>query len=83
MTGRPNLIAPGISLAILSAVLFGASMPFAKLLLGTGVNPWILASLLYLGSGAGLALVHLGRGAIRSGSAGRRWLVPICHGSHL
>lgn len=47
----------GILLALLSAVLFGASTPFAKLLLGE-VNPWLLAGLLYLGSGVGLALVR-------------------------
>ncbi len=49
---------PGAPLAILSAALFGASTPFAKLLLGEGVDPWLLAGLLYLGSGAGLAIVE-------------------------
>ncbi|HTQ33739.1 MAG TPA: EamA family transporter [Stellaceae bacterium] len=44
-------------LAIVSAVLFGASTPFAKLLIG-GHDPWLLAGLLYLGSGVGLGLVH-------------------------
>jgi len=52
---------PGAPLAIASAVLFGASTPFAKLLLGDGVDPWLLAGLLYLGSGIGLGIVHLGR----------------------
>ena len=47
----------GIAFALLSAVLFGASTPFAKLLLGT-VDPWMLAGLLYLGAGLGLAAVH-------------------------
>lgn len=57
-----NLIAwPGVPLAMGSAALFGASTPFAKLLLGTGVSPWLLAGLLYLGSGLGLSVVHLGR----------------------
>lgn len=54
----------GISLALLSAVLFGASTPFAKLLLGT-VDPWMLAGLLYLGAGVGLAAVHLSRAVLR------------------
>lgn len=54
----------GISLALLSAVLFGASTPFAKLLLGT-VDPWLLAGLLYLGAGLGLAIIHLSRAALR------------------
>lgn len=44
-----------IACAIAAAALFGASTPFAKLLLGE-VSPWLLAAVLYLGSGAGLAL---------------------------
>jgi len=45
----------GVTVAILAAVLFGASTPFSKLLLGQ-INPLLLAGLLYLGSGVGLAL---------------------------
>ena len=56
--------APGAALALASAALFGASTPLAKLLLGS-VDPWLLAGLLYLGSGIGLALLHGGRIAIR------------------
>ncbi len=56
---------PGAPLALFSAVLFGASTPFAKLLLGNGVNPWLLAGLLYLGSGIGLGFVHLVRRFLR------------------
>jgi drug/metabolite transporter (DMT)-like permease len=52
---------PGAPLAIASAALFGASTPLAKALLGGGVSPWLLAGLLYLGSGLGLAALHLGR----------------------
>jgi drug/metabolite transporter (DMT)-like permease len=44
-----------IACALASAALFGASTPFAKLLLGE-VSPWVLAAALYLGSGLGLAL---------------------------
>ena len=55
------MVRTGIVLALLSAVLFGASTPFAKLLLGNGINPWLLAGLLYLSSGIGLSLVHFGR----------------------
>jgi drug/metabolite transporter (DMT)-like permease len=51
-------------LAIGSALLFGASTPLAKLLLGDGFSPLILAGLLYLGSGVGLALVYLSRNAL-------------------
>ena len=53
---------PGVPMALASAVLFGASTPFSKLLLGT-VDPWLLAGLLYLGAGAGLAVVHFSRAA--------------------
>jgi drug/metabolite transporter (DMT)-like permease len=42
-----------IGSALLSAALFGASTPLAKLLLGE-VKPLLLAAILYLGSGIGL-----------------------------
>ncbi|TWB10103.1 drug/metabolite transporter (DMT)-like permease [Nitrospirillum amazonense] len=51
---------PGAPMALASAALFGASTPLAKLLVGH-VDPWLLAGLLYLGSGIGLGIVHLGR----------------------
>lgn len=54
----------GIPLALLSAALFGASTPLAKILLGS-VSPWMLAALLYLGAGLGLATVHWSRKALR------------------
>jgi drug/metabolite transporter (DMT)-like permease len=54
---------PGVPLALASAVLFGASAPFAKLLLGS-IDPQLLAGLLYLGAGGGLALVQAGRFAL-------------------
>ncbi|WP_332119824.1 DMT family transporter [Azorhizobium caulinodans] len=50
----------GILLALLSAALFGASTPLAKLLLGA-VDPWMMAGLLYLGAGVGLGLMKAGR----------------------
>jgi drug/metabolite transporter (DMT)-like permease len=49
---------PGAPLALASAILFGASTPIAKLLLG-GASPWMLAGLLYLGSGLGLSASRL------------------------
>ncbi len=61
---RGWLLGPGVPLAVASAVLFGASTPLAKLLLGNGLNPWLLAGLLYLGSGLGLAVAQLGRSAL-------------------
>lgn len=45
----------GVIAAILAAVLFGASTPLAKQLLPE-VTPWLLAGLLYLGSGVGLLI---------------------------
>ena len=44
--------------ALLAAALFGASTPLAKQLVGNDA-PVILAGLLYLGSGVGLALIRL------------------------
>ncbi len=44
--------------ALAAAALFGASTPFAKLLLGD-LQPLGLAGLLYLGSGLGLLAVHV------------------------
>ena len=51
---------PGVPLALGAAVLFGASAPLSKILLGV-VDPWLLAGILYLGAGLGLAVVHWGR----------------------
>lgn len=47
-------------MALAAAALFGAGVPFAKLLLGE-TSPIVLAGLLYLGSGMGLALLRLAR----------------------
>jgi len=43
--------------ALAAALLFGASTPFAKQLVGN-VSPFLLAGLLYLGSGIGLTLAR-------------------------
>ncbi len=64
MFDRSALAWPGAPMALISAALFGASTPLAKLLLGDGVDPWLLAGLLYLGSGLGLGLVHIARGLV-------------------
>ncbi|RBP16449.1 drug/metabolite transporter (DMT)-like permease [Roseiarcus fermentans] len=59
---------PGVPLALAAAVLFGASAPFAKLLLDS-IDPQMLAGLLYLGAAIGLGVVHLTRwGVGREGS---------------
>lgn len=52
-------------MALGSAVLFGLSTPLAKVL-GEGVNAWLLAGLLYLGSGIGLAVWRFTRTALGS-----------------
>ena len=54
----------GIIIALISAVLFGASTPFAKLLLDA-VDPWMMAGLLYLGAGLGLGGVNLSQKVLR------------------
>lgn len=84
MTGRDALAWPGVPIALASAALFGASTPFAKLLLGVGLDPWLLAGLLYLGSGIGLAVMQSARcsfGRVRSEAPLRRkdlpWLALI------
>ena len=47
-------------MALAAALLFGASTPFAKQLLG-GLSPFIMAGLLYLGSGLGVSLMRVVR----------------------
>jgi drug/metabolite transporter (DMT)-like permease len=64
---RPPVVESGMSIApalpaLAAAVLFGASTPLAKLLVGE-MSSLLLAGLLYLGSGAGLALALLARRA--------------------
>lgn len=60
---RKFSVSTGAILAIASAALFGASTPLAKALVGA-VDPWLLAGLLYLGSGIGLAAAHGARRAL-------------------
>ncbi len=55
-----NLGWSGPGLALAAAALFGLSAPAAKLLAGT-VDPWLLAGLLYLGSGIGLGVYREAR----------------------
>ena len=56
----------GAGLALLAAFLFGVSTPLAKLLL-RDIDPWMLAGLLYLGSGLGLLMM---KGVVRSLGSG-------------
>jgi drug/metabolite transporter (DMT)-like permease len=55
----------GIPAALLAALLFGAGTPLAKLLLAQA-SPWMLAGVLYVGSGIGLLLFRLTRNRTRS-----------------
>jgi drug/metabolite transporter (DMT)-like permease len=50
MTALKN---PGVRAALASALLFGAAAPASKAILGE-VDPWLLAGILYCGSGVGL-----------------------------
>jgi len=60
---RSSVQLPGVPLALGSALLFGAATPLSKLLLA-GIDPQMLAGLLYFGAGLGLAAVHVARTAI-------------------
>ncbi|MDE2605723.1 MAG: EamA family transporter [Burkholderiales bacterium] len=65
----------GVADSLAAALLFGAAAPLAKLLLAR-TDPWLLAALLYLGSGVGLALLRRLRGAepVRLPPGEGRWL---------
>jgi drug/metabolite transporter (DMT)-like permease len=63
----------GIPAALAAALLFGAATPLAKLLLGQ-LDPWLLAGVLYLGSGIGLGLVRVFR--VERGARVRRPDIP-------
>ena len=70
-----RLPSAGIQAGFGAAILFGAGTPLAKLLLGE-VSPWMLAGLLYVGSGLGLGLYRVisRRARVR---LSRRELVPL------
>ncbi len=63
-----------VAWALLAALLFGASTPMAKQLVGS-LSPLLLAGLLYLGSGLGLTLIRLIRDRrwARSGLSRAEW----------
>ena len=67
-----RIAGPGVRAALGAALLFGAGTPLAKSLLGS-VDPWLLAGLLYLGSGTGLSLFRLLRKAPASRPQHDEW----------
>lgn len=78
---RNSHLWPGVPLALASAALFGASPPLSKLLLGA-TSPFMLAGLLYLGAGLGLAVYYFFRRSIGTaeneaslGKSDMPWLV--------
>lgn len=68
----------GPAFAFGAALLFGASTPFAKALLGA-IDPWLMAGLLYAGAGIGLLVFRLisGGGRLRLDipKSDRPWLL--------
>ena len=75
MAWTRGLRRPGVAAALGAAVLFGAGTPLAKVSLES-VSPWMLAALLYLGSGVGLTLLRYWRRAprVRLPPGHWRWL---------
>ncbi len=69
------LLHRGVAAALASAALFGAGTPLAKLLLAH-TSPWLLAGVLYLGSGIGLWVWRLATRApaVRLQRSERGWL---------
>jgi drug/metabolite transporter (DMT)-like permease len=65
----------GVAAALGAALLFGAGTPFAKRLL-EGASPWLLAGILYLGSGVGLFIYRRlkVREPVKLARADRGWL---------
>ena len=58
MNWKDSIRQPGVLAALAAALLFGAGTPLAKLLLSS-IGAWLLAGLLYLGSGVGLTAYRL------------------------
>src|SRR3954451_22166775 len=71
----PRMSIRTASPALAAALLFGASTPLAKLLVGT-TQPVLLAGLLYLGSGLGLGLLRALR-AVRGGTEAGAMPLPL------
>jgi drug/metabolite transporter (DMT)-like permease len=61
---KPSLSNRGVQAGLASALLFGASAPLAKPF-ATDFNPFLVAGLLYVGSGLGLFVLRILRGNLR------------------
>jgi drug/metabolite transporter (DMT)-like permease len=64
MTHSHSHLWPGLPLALVSAVLFEASVPLRQAAAWGGGAAQLLSGLLHLGAGIGLAVVHLRRAAL-------------------
>ena len=69
---RNTYFQPGMGATLAAALLFGASTPLAKALLSEA-DPWLMAALLYLGSGLGLGLYRRIRRTSRAKLAPGEW----------
>lgn len=58
MNWKTGLRQKGVLAALSAALLFGIGTPIAKLML-EAIGPWVMAGLLYLGSGLGLTLYRM------------------------
>lgn len=65
----------GVACALGAAVLFGMGAPAAKRLL-PAIDAWLLAGILYLGSGLGLTVYH----GVRRWTGGGRQETPLSRG---
>lgn len=72
--GHP--LAKGAAIGLVAALLFGMSTPIAKLLL-PGSGPFMMAGLLYLGSGLGLLAVEPLRRGRREAPLNRADAIPL------
>jgi drug/metabolite transporter (DMT)-like permease len=62
----------GIPAALTAAILFGAGTPFAKVFLES-IDPWMMAGILYAGSGLGLGIFRMVRGTRGARLPGSHW----------
>src|SRR5450830_1347638 len=71
-----KIASSGPQAALLAALLFGAATPLAGMLLKNN-SPWMIAALLYLGSGLGLTIYRRISGARQAmpAHAELRWFV--------